>query len=279
MRYTRVRDEEELLEALSEPGATILCGGTDLLVKMRAGTVTPNYLLDISTVASLQGLRLHDGWLEIGAATPVSDVMRSPLVQSTAPLLVTALRQLGSVQIRNQATLGGNLVNASPAADSAVPLLLYDAEVNVSGRDGSRWMRVEEFVVGPGKTQCAPGEVVRAVRLPKTAIPTQSFYRKIGRRNAMTIAIASVAMLAWMDEDRLVDVRLAAGSVAPTPVRLRAAEQTLTGMRLTEDAVVEALANVQRIISPISDLRAPAIYRAHAVNALIRRALGRLEGG
>lgn len=277
MRYTRVRDEEELLEALSDPGATILCGGTDLLVRMRAGTLTPSHLVDISSIASLRGLCIREGWLEIGAATPVSEVMRSPLVQTHAPLLVTALRQLGSVQIRNRASIGGNLVNASPAADSVVPLLLYDAEVHVSGRGGSRWTRIEDFLVGPGKTRCATGEVVRAIRLPQTEIPAESFYHKIGRRNALTIAIASVAMLAWAEEDSLLEVRLAAGSVAPTPVRLRTAEKALTGRRLTDDAVEDALAHVQSIITPISDVRAPATYRAQAVTALIRRALGKLK--
>ena len=170
MRYRRVADEAELLAALAEPGSAILAGGTDLLVKMRGGLIRPEVLVDVARVPSLRGIRPGGSAIEIGAAVPESEVLASPDVRERLPLLAEAVRCLGSVQIRNRGTLGGNLANASPAADSAVPLLLYDAELDLVGPSGERSVPLERFLLGPGATALAPGDRDHAEQLYPAAV-------------------------------------------------------------------------------------------------------------
>lgn len=274
MRYQRVADERELLEGLSRPGAAILCGGTDLLIKIRAGMIQPELLLDISQVESLHGIRVEGSNLEIGAATIESDIIRSSLVNEHLPLLGSVLRQLGSVQIRNRGTLGGNIVNASPAADSAIPLILYDSQIQIVGPEGERWIRLEDFFTGPGRTTLESGEFLRTLRLP---IPDAGFspffFHKVGKRNALTIAIASLGTLVRLDEGVIRELRVAAGSVAPTPLRLHEIEQQLTGRILDHALIAEARELAVNSISPISDVRASADYRKNVIGDLLVRAL------
>jgi len=273
VRYQRVANEQELLEGLSQPGAAILCGGTDLLVKMRAGMIQPELLLDITRVESLSGIRVEGSKLEIGAATLESDIVHSSLASEHAPLLGPVLRQLGSVQIRNRGTLGGNIVNASPAADSVIPLLLYDSEIQIVASEGERWIRLEDFLTGPGRTILEPGEFVRAIRLPIPNDEFSPFFHKVGKRNALTIAIASLGALIRLDGDVIRELRVAAGSVAPKPLRLREIEVQLTGHILEQTLIAEARELAVHSISPISDVRASADYRKNVIGDLLVRAL------
>ncbi len=273
MRYRRVADEAELIAALSDPSAAILSGGTDLLVKIRGGLVRPGLLLDVGRLPALQGIRRTEDTIEIGAAVPESEILASPVVRDALPLLATALRALGSVQIRNRGTLGGNLVNASPAADSAIPLLLYDADLVLVGGSGERTVPLEGFIVGPGKAALGTGEFVRTVRVPVPKADYAAFYHKVGKRRALTIAIASLGALLRTEAGRIDDARFAAGSVAPTPVRLRAVEAHLRGAPLTEEAIAEAKRLAIEAVSPISDVRATAEYRSRVIGDLVARAL------
>ena len=277
MRYRRVADERELLDGLSNPDATILCGGTDVIVKMRAGILRPSVLLDITQLDSLKDIRVDGSSLMIGAATLESDIMQSPLVQQHAPLLVSVLAQLGSVQIRNRGTLGGNIVNASPAADSAIPLLLHETEINIVGPNAERWTRLEDFFVSPGKTTLETSEFVRRLRLPLLDRDYIPFFHKVGKRNALTIAIASLGVLLHVEGGVISDCRLAVGSVAPTPRRLRAIEGQLIGRTLDSSTVAEARALIVEAISPISDVRASAEYRKNVIGKLLVRALTVLQ--
>ncbi len=273
VRFQRIAHEQELLDALSRPETAILCGGTDLLIKMRAGSVRPQTLLDVTHLDSMHGISLHDGVLDIGAATPEADILRSSAVAEHAPLLTSALRSLGSVQIRNRGSLGGNLVNASPAADSAVPLLLYDAQLQIVEQGAERWIPVEGFITAPGRTALPPGAFVRTVRLPLRTGSMRTFYHKVGRRNALTIAIASVGVLADISGDRIPELRVAAGSVAPTPIRLRAVEDALAGATLDATTLERARVLACENVHPISDVRASADYRVRVVGDLLVRAL------
>lgn len=273
MRYLRVGSVDELLVSLREDGAIILCGGTDLLVKIRSGLVAPETLVDISDLESLRGISAVDGILEIGAATPEEDLLSSRTVRDCLPLLARVLEGLGSVQIRNRGTLGGNLVNASPAADSAVPLLLYDADAILCSEEGERTLPVESFLVGPGRTALRPGEFVRALRVSTPELPFTPFFHKIGKRRALTIAIASVGALLHAEGGRVIEARLAAGSVAPVPLRLRQVEEQLRGASLTEETIDEARRIAMESVSPIDDVRASAEYRRAVVGDLVARAL------
>lgn len=269
---------DALLEHLKAPDTAILCGGTDLVVKMKSGLVNPKRLLDISDLEPLREIREDGGKIFIGAATTESELLESPLIQQRLPLLAQVLSKLGSVQIRNRGTLGGNLVNASPAADSAVPLLLYDAEVVLQSTDGERSLRVEEFLLGPGKTALKKGEFLREIVIPVPRGDYTPFFHKVGRRKALTIAIASVGALLRKNVDTIEEVRLAAGSVAPTPIRLRRVEERIIGQSLTAELIEEARALTADSVSPITDIRASADYRravtADLVAAFLEGAAG-----
>jgi len=273
VQYQRVANERQLLEGLSQPGSVILCGGTDVIVKMRSGMLQPKILLDISRVESLHGIRVEGSSLIIGAATLESDIIRSPLVSQHAPLLGSVLKQLGSVQIRNRGTLGGNIVNASPAADSAIPLLLYNTEVQLVSLADERWVRLEDFFAGPGRTKLEPDEFVRTLRLPIPDSGFQTFFHKVGKRNALTIAIASLGMLLNLVDGVIRELRIAVGSVAPTPLRLRQLEEQLAGRTLDTGFIERACELVAASISPISDIRASADYRKNVIGNLLVRAL------
>ncbi len=271
--FTKVASVEELLARLDEPGARILCGGTDLLVKMRGGLVLPSRLLDVSDLPELRGLSEKDGAIEIGAAVPFSEILANEVVRDRLPILALVLSKLGSVQIRNRGTLGGNLVNASPAADSAIPLLLLDAEVILRSRAGERRVPAEAFFLGPGRTALAAGEVVRAVSIPISRADLVPSFHKIGRRKALIIAIASVGALTAAKNGVFEEVRLAAGSVAPTPLRLRKVEEIVRGKRLTPDLVAQARALTAQSVSPIDDVRSSAAYRREVTADLVAHLL------
>ena len=276
--FVKVTSIDALLDRLRAPDATILCGGTDLIVKMKSGLVDPKCLLDISDLGSLRGIRETDEQIFVGAAVTESELLESPLIQRHLPLLVQVLWKLGSVQIRNRGTLGGNLVNASPAADSAIPLLLYDAEVILQGANGERSLRVEEFFLGPGKTALGRGEFLREIAIPIPREGYTTFFHKVGRRKALTIAIASVGALLRTSDGAIEEVRLAAGSVAPTPLRLHRVEERITGQSFTPDLIGEARTLTADSVSPITDIRASADYRravtADLVAAFLEGAAG-----
>jgi len=273
LEFTKVRSIDELLDHLADPGARILCGGTDLLVKMRGGLMRPTRLLDISDLTDMRGLAWGERALEVGAAVPYADLLGDRAVRERLPILALVLGKLGSAQIRNRGTLGGNLVNASPAADSVIALLLLDAEVVLASRQGERSLPVEGFLLGPGKTALARGEFVRSVRIPIPEGALAPYFHKIGRRKALTISIASLGALLRVEKGRVKEARLAVGSVAPTPLRLRRVEDLVRGRRLTPQLIAEARALAAQSVSPIDDVRASGAYRRDVTADLVARLL------
>ncbi len=278
MDYIRVTSEDELATALRRDGAVLLAGGTDLIVKMRGWAIRPSLLVDISRVDSLRRVSTSSDGAVIGSAARVADLLTNSTLCGRYPLLAAVLRSLGSVQIRNRATLGGNLANASPAADSALALLAYDARVSLAGGAAERTLPLAEFLQGPRRTALQHGEYVRAIDLPAPRADWIPFFHKVGRRRALTIAIASVAgLLAFRDGD-IVDARLAAGSVAPTPLRLHSVEQLVVGRHVDDALVAAAAATATRAVAPIADVRATASYRREVAGELVARFL-REAGG
>ena len=273
MDYVRIADERELTQHLLAGGAAILCGGTDLLVKMRSGLTSPERLLDISDLASLRGVREEDDKLILGAATPETEILEHPGILEHLPLLGTALSTLGSLQIRNRASIGGNLVNASPAADSAIALLLYDAQLELAGPETSRMLPLADFFLGPGRTALEPTEYIRAIHVPVPEHPMMPFFHKVGKRRALTISIASLGALLRANDRRILEARFAAGSVAPTPRRLAELEALVQGQPLTDALIEQARDLAARSVSPIDDVRATAAYRRTVIGDLVARAL------
>ena len=271
--YVKIKTVQDLIDRIEGQNVRILCGGTDLVVKMRAGAIDPQVLLDISDTEDLRGISEEKDAVTIGAATTVSEIIADPVVAEKLPLLQTVLRTLGSTQIRNRATLGGNLVNASPAADSAIPLLLYQALVNISGVRGDRVVEIEDFLIAPGKTALKSDEFVRSVLIPIPQAAFKPFFHKVGRRKAMIIAIASLGALVSVKDDKIDEIRLAAGSVAPRPIRLHELEDNLAGKAITADLIEQAKLAAVHAVSPIDDVRASADYRREVIGELVARVL------
>lgn len=273
MRYLRVESVSELLDALSEDGAVVLAGGTDLWVKLRAGLISPDLLVDITDLKGLRSVSEVDGHVEIGAATPEEDLLASDEIRERLPLLTEVLRHLGAVQIRNRGTLGGNLVNASPAADGAIPLLLYGAELVLTSPSGDRVLPLDRFLVGPGATALKHGEFLRSIRVPIPERPFVSFFHKVGKRRALTISIASVGALFHVEDGTVRAARIAAGSVAPVPLRLRRVEELVLSAPMNDRTIEEAKRLARDSVSPIDDVRASAEYRRTVVADLVAEAL------
>ncbi len=270
---------DEALSLLAEhrERARLLAGGTDLFIRMRTGVLRPGMLVDLKRVRELDGVRESEaGGLRIGALTPHSEVESSEAVRVRYPALAAAARWVAGAQIRNRGTVGGNLCNASPAADLAPPLLAFGARVRIAGAGWDREVPLEVFFVGPGRTVLAPDEILTEILLPPPAPWTGSdFQRAI--RTAVDIALVNVAVALTLEagDGQCRDVRIALGAVAPTPMPARQAAAALRGQRLSPERIVEAARTAAAEAQPISDVRASAEYRRDQVEVLTARALAR----
>ena len=273
--YSAPRTLEEALQVLGETpeGARVLAGGTDLVPRMRARMVTPSLLVDLRLLA-LDEINLDGDWLALGACVTQTALIELDLIASHFPTLAEAAREMAGPPIRNRATIGGNLVNASPAADLAPPLLVYDAEVVLAKTGSVRRVPLSEFFTGPGQTVLAPEELLATVRLPLMPPSTAAKFIKLGKRKAMAVAVVDAAARLSLDANgRISQARIALGSVAPTPMRAVGAEALLVGQSPSEELFAEAGQTASEAASPISDLRASAGYRKQMVAVLSRRAL------
>lgn len=261
-----------LLQRL-EGQAQVVAGGTDLVVDYRRGRQHAPALIDITRIPELQVFALQDDWVTIGAAVSHARLASSALLQQVAPLLAQACWQIGSPQVRNRGTLGGNLGTASPSGDCLPPLAALDAEVELVGPQGSRWVPFNQFMLDVKRTARLPTELIRQVRFRRVPEGSRSVFLKFGLRSGRSIAVVSVAVLLTLDSGWIRKARLALGAVSPRIQRSRRAESILLGQPPT-DAVFELAAQAAaEDCAPISDLRATADYRRRLVKALTRRAL------
>jgi len=281
-RILRPSDLDDAVALLAaDPGARALAGGTDLVVQLRDGRRRAETLVDL-TGLPLKGIdQQADGSLRIGAGTSMAAIARNPAVRRGWPALAESAGLVGAWPIQCRATLGGNLANASPAADTVPALLVADASVEVASPTGRRRLAVADLFRGPGQTMLGPGDLLVAVVLPPPpAGRVVERFTKVGPRPEQIIAVVSLAGRIAVDATRvLYGVRLALGAVAPTPVRARSAEATLEGRRLDETVARAAQEALQRDIAPIDDVRAPASYRRLAAAVLLDRFLGEVGRG
>jgi CO/xanthine dehydrogenase FAD-binding subunit len=257
--------------------AKLLAGGTDLLIDLDREDVVIPAVVDITNIHALQEVREEGEYWEIGAAVTLSQVLHHQALSKLAPHLMEAIEMIGSVQIRNAATLVGNVTNASPAADSVLPLLTMDAEVVIASTEGQRALPLKSFFIDFRSTACGPEEMVIALRVPKTSQQWIGAFEKLGLRQAMAIAVVNVAASVAWNDGKVADMRLALGAVAPTPLLVEEAQQSLLGSELEEDTIAEASSIAKDTASPISDVRAGASYRADMTKALTVRCLQRIR--
>lgn len=267
----RPRSLDEALRFLEEdPELVPAAGCTDLMVRGPEAFREMSRVIDLLGIPELRGIREADGGLEIGATTTFAKIHRSAAVRTAFPALAAAAALVGGWQIQNRATLGGNIANASPAGDSLPVLLALDAVVRAAGPRGVREIPYGEFHTGYRKTALEKGEIVASVRLPYLPDGSVQAFRKVGTREAQAISKVVVAMAGRAEGGRVVDLRLAAGSVAPVPVRLRAAEDAARGIPPAE-AAERAGREAAREVTPIDDVRSTADYRRFALERVVRR--------
>jgi CO/xanthine dehydrogenase FAD-binding subunit len=267
---------DEVITALDDRDSCVVAGGTDVIPKMkRNGALLPARVwVDISHIHGLRFIRQEANRIHIGALTTHSEIIESSVLKEFSPSLVEAASTIGCVQTRNRGTLGGNLANASPAADSVPPLIVMDAQVHLLSGNGTRCLPVEEFFLGPGKTKLAAGEIIHSVSFDLLEDYWGTVFLKNGKRNGMAIAVASAAAAVILNSKGLITrARVAVGSVAPRPIRSLAVETAVVGQAGHSDVFRLAAREVVKDIAPIDDVRASAEYREHAVVVLVQRAL------
>lgn len=273
--YLAPQTLDEALEAIGQQteGAQIIAGGTDLIPRMRARIVEPSLLVDLRLLG-LNGIEIVGDRIRIGASTTHTDILESELLAEHCPAIVEAAKNIAGPPVRNRGTVGGNLVNASPAADLAPPLLVHDAVAVLAKVNSDRELPLADFFTGPGQTVLAADEILTEIRIAIALENTASKFIKLGKRKAMAIAVVSAAARLTMGKDgKIVQARIALGSVAPVPLRAVKAEATLEGQKPGDDLFAEAGQVASSEANPISDLRASADYRKKMVSVLTRRAL------
>jgi CO/xanthine dehydrogenase FAD-binding subunit len=236
-------------------------GGTDLMVLLEAGKLPHRKFVSIWKLQELRGIEETQDHITLGALTTYSEIRRHEILTREFPLLCCAAAETGSVATQNRGTLGGNIANASPAADSPPALLVYDADLELVSASGSRWVPYHGFWFGYKQTALRPDELIRRIRLPRNKMGWKQYYRKVGTRRAQAISKVCFAAAAHIDAGRIVDVRIALGSVAPTVLRAAETEKMLRGEK-PAPAILRAAQDVlEREIAPIDDMRSTARYR------------------
>jgi carbon-monoxide dehydrogenase medium subunit len=272
----RPRTLAEALALLAEqaPDVMLLAGGTNVIVELRDGRPCPKHLMDVTRLRELRGIRRDDGHVVIGGGTTIAELLTHPLIVEHGLPLQQAAAKLGNPLVRNRATVAGNLVNASPAADTAPPLIALGAEVELASQASSRRVPLDEFIVGVNKTCIRPDELVLAIRWPVPPARGAAGFYKIGLRKADACSVINAAvMVVWDESGRCQQARIAIGAAAPRPVRARKAEAALQGQPLTDDVIAEAAHLAAQATQPIDDIRGTAAYRRRMAEVIVRRLL------
>jgi len=265
--------------ALADYGADARClaGGTDLLIRMKRHQWLPRAVVNLKNIPGLREISIN-GQVRVGALATLNDLIRSEIIQANAPALAYAASKMAGFQVRALATVGGNLSNASPAADTAPPLIALNARAVVVGSHGERVIPLEDFFVGVGKSALAPDEILREILVPRLDASARASFMKLEHREAMDISIASVGV--WVkvanpqsQNPTCEDARIVLGAVAPTPMRAKQAEDILRGKELTTERIAQAAKVAASEAKPIDDVRSSAWYRREMIEVLTRRQL------
>ena len=276
-----LRAPKQLSEALAllarEPGVwRPFAGGTDLMVLLEAGKLEHKKYLSLAKIEDLRGIQVNSDSVIVGGMTTYTEIQKNDVLQAEFPLLCAAARETGSVATQNRGTLGGNIVNASPAADSPPALLVYDADVELVSERRVHWVPYHGFHTGYKQMLIMPDELLRAVKLPRRTQSWRQYYRKVGTRKAQAISKVCFAGAAIMEHGVIRDVRIALGSVAPIVLRALKTEDALRGSSITPSSIATARETLAREIAPIDDIRSTARYRLRVAGNLLEEFLAQL---
>lgn len=269
-RPETLKEAFDLMERL-KGRARYVAGGTDLLVRMKQGLLRPEALISLRGISAMREIR-ENGGLTLGSGTLFREIERDPLIGRDYPALAHAAGWVANPQIRNVATIGGNLANAAPSADGAPPLIVLEARAKVEGPGGHRDVAVENLFEGPGKTCLHPEEILTAVFIPRRGVQTGTAFSKIGRTR-QDIALVNAAAFVQMDGKVCRRCRLSVGAVAPVPLRLRRAEKIVEGQEIDEDLLDQVATVVREDVRPITDVRSTEAYRRHVSGVLVKRTI------
>ena len=273
IEYIKPKSLDEALEAKRKfPEASFIAGGTDIIVKMKYKVKNPAVLISLRSIPDLSGISVSNNQVRIGATTTITDIINNAELGEKLPFLKEAAGSLGSRQIRNVATVGGNLCNSSPCANMAPPLLVLDATVELKSRTANRTLPLHEFFLGPDKNCASNEEIVTAFSFNLPSVTTKALFYKKGRVK-MDIASASIAVLLSMDGTVCRKARIAVGSVAPIPLRLFDVEKDMEQVPLTRQTGERLLKRIGESISPITDIRSQKEYREQVILVYFKRAL------
>jgi carbon-monoxide dehydrogenase medium subunit len=277
--FVRPKDLNELLSIKGKlkTKALILDGGTNLLIYIKDGNIREGTIVDVTGLPELRGIRRINGTVEIGAAETMTDLLRSPVLRKSIPFIPDFLEGFGNLLVRNTSTIGGNIADASPIADSAPPLMVLEADVIAAGSGGERIIPIDEFFVKPQKTKLASDEVLVRFRVPVPRAGNGKFI-KLGLRRGTSCSVVSVAV--WLVDrgGRIEDIRIALGGVAPRPLRARKTEQAFVGSKLDMESIERIAAGVRDEITPITDVRGSSEYRREVSAGILARAVKQCAG-
>jgi CO/xanthine dehydrogenase FAD-binding subunit len=274
IRYEAPRSVADAVQLmLADPNARVLAGGTDLLIQFRAGVRQPSAFVDVKYIPELVTIAERADSIRIGASVAAAAISEHAALSQLWPGLVEAAHLIGSTQIQGRASLGGNLCNASPAADSTCALIVNRAQCVIAGPSGERRVPVEEFCTAPGRTVLQPGEILVSLELPRPSARTSDAYLRLIPRSEMDIAIAGAGVSITVDASGVCTAaRVAVGAVAPTAVLVPGAGAALVGSRLDDDALGRAADAARAVARPIDDKRGTVAYRRQVVGVLVKRA-------
>jgi len=278
--YHRPKSVSEALNFLNKfkGQASFLAGGTDLIVKMRLGKVSPKGLIDIKGITKLHGVKITDKQVIIGPLTTLAEIANDSGLKKVLPTLPHTALLMASPQVRNRGTIGGNICNASPSADMAPPLLVLEAKIKYASRSGTKTVNLEDFFTGPGATVMGNKGLLTAIVIPIPHKEARVGYQTLALREAMDLSIVSAAAFVRKEQGIIKETRIALGAVAPIPLRAVAAEKILIGTAGYSEQIKTAAETAAAECSPISDVRASETYRCNMVNVVTRRVLEEVLG-
>lgn len=267
-----------LQQLADEPGKhTPIAGGTELMVALGVGRLQAHSLISIQHLRELRFIRVDENAIHIGAGSTFTDIRNSQVIAEELPLMIRSASWTGSIANQNRGTLGGNICNASPAADTPPVLLAYDATVTLISTTGTRTIPYRDFHLGYKKTALRPDELLHTISVPRGFHGYRQYLRKVGTRNAQAISKIALAAVAQIEGDVITDIRLGAASLADRPVRCTATESILLGQPLSEQLIRQARAALAEEAKPIDDIRSTAKYRAHVAENLLEEFLRSLS--
>ena len=277
-KYISPKNKEEALKILKEErgNAYIVAGSTNVLPDIKTKKLSPKILVDITGIEELRGIDNKKDKICIRPLSTIAELTNSEFILKENKILIRAAEQFADPLVRNNATIGGNLVTASPAADMVLPLLTLDALIKIESVREKREVRLKEFFLGPGKTVLENDEMIVGIEFEQSDINKNGYFIKLGQRKAMAIAIASIAVNLEVRQNKIIRIRVAAGSVAPMPIRLTVVEEFLKDKEINDKLVEEAMDRVRKEVEPISDFRASEEYRRYISGILFKRVFNKL---